>query len=157
MNYIFFYLLVMIWRQGEEAGRGSIWNWTSKVKGVKEFRTSMDKGFGGSWKLQKFLWASYVYLSFWYYCFFKTSGTDYLIDIHIGPRLDPKATLIQIRIIIKENSPIKTCNVYSPNWHYFSNFIFLCVEKNSLVLRSVTSPTGIQNFRNKNFLKQIVQ
>ena len=47
--------------------------------------------------------------------FFKTLRTDYLIDIHVGPRLDPKATLIQIRIIIKENSPIKICDMYSPN------------------------------------------
>ena len=56
-----------------------------------------------------------VYLSFWYYCFFKTLGTDYLIDIHVGPSLDLKATLIQRRITIKEDSPIIACNVYSRN------------------------------------------
>ena len=35
-------------------GRGVVWNWTSKVKGMEEFWTQMDKGGGGSWKLNNF-------------------------------------------------------------------------------------------------------
>ena len=43
--------LVIIWRR-RGGGRGFVWNWTSKVKGVEEFWTYMGKGGGGSWKLR---------------------------------------------------------------------------------------------------------
>ena len=33
-----------------------VWNWTYKVKGVKEFWTLMEEGGGGSWKLNNFYW-----------------------------------------------------------------------------------------------------
>ena len=55
--------------------------------------------------------------------FFLNLGADYLKYMqNVGPRLD---SLLQIRIIIKEDPPIKSCNAYSPNWHDFLNFNFL--------------------------------
>ena len=44
---------------------------------------------------------------------------------HIGPRLDYKAPLLQVQIVTKEDSQIKTCNVSSPNRECFSKLIFL--------------------------------
>ena len=34
---------------------GFVWNWTSKIKGVEQFWTLIDKGGWGSWKLDNFL------------------------------------------------------------------------------------------------------
>ena len=65
----------------------------------------------------------YIVYYFGITVFFLNLGADYLkYKQNFGPRLD---SLLQIRIIIKEDSPIKSCNVHSPNWHDFLNFNFL--------------------------------
>ena len=65
----------------------------------------------------------YIVYYFGITMFFLNLGADYLKYMqNFGTKLD---SLLQIRIIIKEDSPIKSCNVHSPNWHDFLNFNFL--------------------------------
>ena len=84
--------------------------------------------------------------------FFLNLGADCLkYKQNFGPRLD---SLLQIRIIIKEDSLIKSCNVQSPNGHDFLNFNFL---REKFVLRLITFLTAILHFQNEKFLKPIFQ
>ena len=51
----FFNWLVIIWR------RGVMWNWMSKIKGVKSFERKWTRGVGGVMKIGQFSWMSYLY------------------------------------------------------------------------------------------------
>ena len=94
----------------------------------------------------------YIVYYFGINVFFLNLGADYLKHMqNFGPRLD---SLLQIRIIIKEDSPIRSCNVQSPNGHDFLNFNFL---REKFVLRLITFLTAILHFQNEKFLKQIFQ